>query len=170
MSGVKWWPEQGPSSHIDNGIAVAGWIHNALTVGEASAWCWWWWRPLETDDNEGLWLKNGQDTKRRHTFSNYTKFVRPGYVRVDMIGAIPEDVLISAYKSGDGAVVLVAINKSSTAASIPITITGGDAPSSFVPYVTSASEDVKSKTAVQVNNGVFTAELAGKSVTTFAGR
>jgi hypothetical protein len=30
MSGVKWWPEQGPSSDINNGVAVAGWIHSAL--------------------------------------------------------------------------------------------------------------------------------------------
>ena len=38
MSGVKWWPEQGPSSDINNGVAVAGWIHSALVDGEASAW------------------------------------------------------------------------------------------------------------------------------------
>ncbi len=171
MSGVKWWPEQGPSSNIENGIAVAGWIHNALTVGEASAWCWWWWKPLETDDNEGLWLKNGSDTKRRHTFSNYSKFIRPGYVRVDMIGGIPAGVLISAYKGGNGTVVvLVAINKNSTSVTIPVNITGGNAPSSFTPYVTSANDNVKAMSAVQVNNGVLTVELTGKSVTTFVGK
>ena len=40
MSGVKYWPEEGPSIDINNGVAVAGWIHSALTVGEASAWLW----------------------------------------------------------------------------------------------------------------------------------
>src|SRR5437762_2822574 len=85
MSGVKWWPEQGPSSDINNGIAVAGWIHSALVVGDASAWVYWWYQPLSTttNDNEGLILQNGTDTKRRYTLGNYSKFVRPGFVRVD---------------------------------------------------------------------------------------
>jgi hypothetical protein len=31
VSGVMYWPEQGPSSDINNGIAVAGWVHSAVT-------------------------------------------------------------------------------------------------------------------------------------------
>ncbi len=45
MSGVMYWPEQGRSSDINNGIAVAGWIHSALVVGQASAWLYWWYQP-----------------------------------------------------------------------------------------------------------------------------
>jgi len=33
MSGIEWWPEGGPSSDISNGVAVAGWIHDALVNG-----------------------------------------------------------------------------------------------------------------------------------------
>ena len=36
VSGVHYWPEEGPSSDINNGVVVAGWIHSALVVGEAS--------------------------------------------------------------------------------------------------------------------------------------
>ncbi len=54
MSGVKWWPEQGPSSDINNGVVVAGWIHSALVTGEASAWLYWWYSTAS--DNEGLVL------------------------------------------------------------------------------------------------------------------
>src|SRR5262245_325379 len=74
MSGVKWWPEQGTgsgssltgSATIENGVAVAGWIHSALVDGDASAWLYWWYQPLAstTNDNEGLILQNGGDTKR----------------------------------------------------------------------------------------------------------
>ena len=77
MSGVKWWPEQGPSSDINNGVACAGWFHNALTVGEANGWCWWWWQATGST-NEGLLLSNGTNTKRHYTFGNYSRFVRPG--------------------------------------------------------------------------------------------
>jgi len=128
MSGIPHWPEQGPSTDIDNGIAVAGWIHSALTVGEASAWLYRWYEAYYQNDNEGLALTQGSSTpaKRYYTLGNYSKFVRPSYVRVDVAGtAIPDDVLLSAYKGGDGTVVVVGINKGGTAAGVPIAIAGG---------------------------------------------
>jgi glucuronoarabinoxylan endo-1,4-beta-xylanase len=165
MSGVKYWPEGEPSKDIQNGVAVAGWIHNALVVGDANAWLWWWYKGQGT--NEGLYLADGSDTKRHYTFGNFTKFIRPGYVRVDMTGGVPANVLLSAYKSMDGTVVLVAINKGTSASTVPVTISGGAAPSSCTPTVTSASEDLKAGTAVPVNGGILTASLAGLTVTTF---
>jgi glucuronoarabinoxylan endo-1,4-beta-xylanase len=172
MSGVKHWPEQGPSSDIDNGLAVAGWIHNAVTIGEASAWLWWWWNAYNTDDNEGLRLgKTGAtDTKRRYTLGNYSKFIRPGYTRVDVTGSVPTDVLLSAYKGPDGTLVVVAINKGSAAASVPIAISGGTAPTLLTPWLTSAADNLKSGSAIPVTSGSFTAALASKTVTTFVGK
>jgi glucuronoarabinoxylan endo-1,4-beta-xylanase len=169
MSGVKWWPEQGPSSDINNAVAIAGWIHNALTVGEASAWLWWWWR-AQGSTNEGLLLSNGMDTKRRYALGNYSRFVRPGYTRVDVTGKIPGDVLLTAFQGPDGTVVVVAINKGATSATVPIFIAGGMAPASLMPWVTSASDNLVSKTAVAVSGGSFSAELASNTVTTFVGR
>jgi glucuronoarabinoxylan endo-1,4-beta-xylanase len=167
MSGVKWWPEQGPSSDIANGIAVAGWIHDALTIGDASAWLWWWYST--TGDNEGLML-GSTDTKRHYTLGNYSKFVRPGYTRVEVGGAVPAGVLLSAYAGTDGTVVVVAINKNTSDTSVPITINGGSAPSMMTPWVTSSMDDLASKTAVAVTNGAFTAALGASTVTTFVGK
>jgi glucuronoarabinoxylan endo-1,4-beta-xylanase len=170
MSGVKWWPEQGPNATIENGVAVAGWIHDALVKGDAEAWCWWWYKSYDTDDNEGLLLKNGNNTKRHYTFKNYSKFVRPGMTRVDISGAVPKDVLLSAYKGADGTVVVVAINKGTVSATVPITIAGGTAPTSLTPWVTSATDDCKSGAAVTVTGGILTATLAAMTVTTFVGK
>jgi glucuronoarabinoxylan endo-1,4-beta-xylanase len=168
MSGVKYWPEGEPSKDIDNGIAVAGWLHNALTVGEANAWLWWWYQGQDT--NEGLYLADGSDTKRHYTFGNYTKFIRPGYVRVDVTGNFPADISVSAYKGADGTVAVVAINAGSANALVPLTILGGTAPASMTPHVTSASEDLEAGTAVPVTGGVLMASLSGKTVTTFVGK
>ena len=168
MSGVKYWPEGEPSSDIDNGIAVAGWLHNALTVGEANAWLWWWYQGQDT--NEGLYLADGSDTKRHYTFGNYTKFIRPGYVRVDVTGTFPAGISLSAYQGSDGTVVVVAINAGSADALVPLTISGGTAPATLIPNVTSASEDLKAGTAVPVTGGVLMASLPGKTVTTFVGK
>ncbi len=143
---------------------MAQWFHDALTRGEASAWLWWWYSGSST--NEGLY--NGStDTKRHYTFGNYTKFVRPGFVRVDVTGEIPTDVLLSAYKGEGNKVVVVAINRGSSTAEVPIGIAGGTAPTSMVPWVTSNDDDLEPKTAVPVTDGVFTASLAGMTVTSF---
>ncbi|HMF40207.1 MAG TPA: hypothetical protein VKQ32_05915 [Polyangia bacterium] len=174
MSGVKWWPEQGTgtgasltgSTTIDNGVAVAGWIHSALVDGEASAWLYWWYQASNTDDNEGLITKSGSDTKRHYTFGNYSKFVRPGFQRVEVAGA-PSGVLISAFKGTGTALAIVAINKNASAVNVPITISGGTAPTSVTPWTTSASANLTSGTAVAVSGGSFTAALAATTVTTF---
>ncbi len=167
MSGLKWWPEQGPSGDIQNGIAVAGWIHDALVNGNASAWIWWWYKALNNDDNESLILFGGADTKRHYTLGNYSRFIRPGYTRVDVGGSTPTDVLLSAYKGTDGTVVVVAINKSDAPAPVRISIVGGTAPASMKPWVTSALDDLHPKAAVPVSSGSFAATLDGKTVTTF---
>ena len=170
MSGPKGWPEEGPSSDINNGVAVAGWIHDAIVRGQASAWLWLWYKATSIDDNEGLLLYNGTDTKRHYTLGNYSRFIRPGYTRVDISGSIPTDVLLSAYKGTDGTVVIVATNKGSASATVPITISGGTAPGSLTPWVTSASDNLVAKTAVAASGGSFTATLDSKTVTTFVGK
>jgi glucuronoarabinoxylan endo-1,4-beta-xylanase len=176
MSGVKWWNEQGPSCDINNGIAVGGWIHSALTTGNASAWLYWWYQSYYTDDNEGLLLMSGSKasgctasspTKRYWVLGNYSKFVRPGYTRVDISGSVPSKVLLSAFTGSDGTVVVVAINQNSTAQMVPITIAGGTAPSMMTPYATNSTDNLKAGTAVAVSDGSFTAMLGATSVTTF---
>jgi hypothetical protein len=169
VSGVLYWPEAGPSSDINNGIAVAGWIHSALVVGEASGWLYWWYQASGSDDNEGLLLKSSTNlTKRCYTLGNYSKFVRPGYVMVSVTGNSNTSLLLSAFTGTDGTVVVVAVNKGSAAATVPITIAGGTAPASCTPYVTSSSaNNIAAGTAVPVSGGSFTASLAGTTVTTF---
>ena len=168
VSGVLYWPEAGPSSDINNGIAVAGWIHSALVVGQASAWLYWWYQASGSNDNEGLLLMGSSTlTKRCYTLGNYSKFVRPGYVMVDVTGNSNTNLLISAFTGSDGTVVVVAVNKGTSAATVPISIAGGTAPASCTPYVTSSSDNIASKTAVTVTGGTFSASLAGTTVTTF---
>ena len=170
MSGVRYWPEQGPSTDINNGVAVAGWIHSALTVGEASAWLYWWYEAYYQDDNEGLALTKGGSTtaKRYFALGNYSKFIRPGYLAVELTGNDSADVLLSAYKSADSAtVVIVAVNKGSAAASPTIGFAGGTAPTSCIPTVTSASDNLRDGTAVTVTAGALMTSLASKTITTY---
>ena len=155
VSGVMYWPEQGPSSDINNGIVVAGWIHSAarrrrgfglallVVPGE---------RRQRRVDHLELDVDQALPTRSATT----AKFVRPGYVMVDVTGNSNASLLLSAFKGTDGTVVVVAVNKGTSAATVPITIAGGTAPTSCTPNVTSSSANLAAGTAVPVTGGTFT--------------
>jgi O-glycosyl hydrolase len=174
MSGVKYWPEEGPSITIENGVAVARWIQSALMVGEASAWCYWWYEAYYQNDNEGLAIVQGKSgkAKRYYTMGNYSKYMRPGQTVVNITGIdkLPAKVLLTASKDDAGKVVIVAVNETTSDQSIDITISGGTAPASFTPIVTDKDNNWKEGTAVSVSNGVLKAALVKMSVTTFVSK
>lgn len=166
MSGVKWWPEQGPSNTIENGVAIARWVHSALVVGEVNAWLWWWYSGSST--NEGLIQKSGNvTTKRYYTFGNFTRYVRPGYHRVSVTGVFPDKVLVTAFTSDEGDVVIVAINETTSAQEISLAFAGGTAPAGMVPYETSDSANWGEGAPVAVADGSLPMALAPMTVTTF---
>jgi glucuronoarabinoxylan endo-1,4-beta-xylanase len=170
MSGVRHWPEEGPSTDINNGVVVARWIHSAMTVGEASAWFYWWYEAYYENDNEGLALVQGSTTraKRYFTMGNFSKFVRPGYVAVPVAGGDTANVLLSAYKSADNATtVIVAINQGNAMETPSIGFSGGTAPTMCTPHLTSAMVNLTAQTAVAVTGGRLNASLASKTVTTY---
>jgi O-glycosyl hydrolase len=176
MSGVMYWPEQGPSIHIENGVAVARWIQSALTIGEASAWLYWWYGApyYQSDDNEGLALikGNSQKAKRYYTYGNYSRYIRPGQKVVNISGTdkLPAKVLLTASKDDSGKVVIVAVNENTSEQSIDIAISGGAVPSSFTPIVTDKDNNWKELSVVTVSSGVLKAKLGKMSVTTFVSK
>ena len=169
MSGVQGYPEAGPSSDIADGLVWADWIYQAFVVGNASAWHAWWMTSLN-NDNEGLLLMGGGTTKRLYTVGNYSKFIRPGYRRVTLSGTPPTGVELTAYLSPtDGTVVIVALNSGASAVALPLYLSG-NAPCTMTPWVTSATDNLASKTAVSVSGSRFAPMLAAMSVTTFVGK
>jgi glucuronoarabinoxylan endo-1,4-beta-xylanase len=173
VSGVQGSAQAGPSTDISNGIAVAQWIHDGLVTGGASAWHYGW-LISSNADNEGLLLKGGDTTsppKRLYTMGNFSKFVRPGYRRVDVSGLVPVGVQVAAFQNPpDGAVAIVAINTNGNSATIPVFVQGTSWPRQVVPWVTSFSASLSSQGAITLTAARFSATLAAQSVTTFVGK
>jgi O-glycosyl hydrolase len=171
MSGVMYWPEQGPSTDMANGLAVARWIHSGLTVGEASAWLYWWYESYFQNDNEGLAIIQGSNTiaKRYYTMGNFSRYIRPDVFHAVQVGGPPpaDNIMVSAYLGDGGEVVIVAINETNAAAEVPIAISGGTVPAMMLPIVTSASANWAEGTPVAVTDGSLPASLPAMSVTTF---
>ena len=150
---------------INNGLTVARWIHDAITIGNASAWHYWW---LNHPENDNQSLLNPGPTKRLYTLGNYSKFIRPGFFLVGTSGA-PDGISVTAYKnSSTGAFVIVAINQNGSNTPMTISLNGLTA-STVTPWTTSGSLDLAQQSNLPVSGGSFTATLPAASVTSFVG-
>ena len=155
---------------IASALKMATTMHNDLTKPNVNAWHLWWLYNASGNGGELYDTTTNVWTKRLWVLGNYSRYVRPGYMRVATSGTQPSGVYVSAYTNpADGTVSIVAINTGNSAANVSLFITGA-APCSMTPYLTSGTDNLAAQTAVTVSGSRFTASLASQSVTTFVGK
>jgi glucuronoarabinoxylan endo-1,4-beta-xylanase len=162
----RWMTEHYTDSTSDanswpNALGVATEIHNAMVTGQFNAYTWWYIKRSYGPINSGA------VTKRGWCMAHFSKFVRPGYYRVDATAAPISGVSLSAYKS-DTDVVLVAVNTSSSTQSLTVSINGSTI-SSYDKFTTSSSKNLASDGKITASNGSLTLSLDSSSVTTLHG-
>lgn len=145
------WPEA---------LDVSYHINNAMVDGEFQAYVWWYIRR-----QYGPMKEDGTISKRGYNMAHFSKFIRPGYVRVDATKNPASNVFTSAYK-GDNKMVIVAINRGTSAVNQSFILQNGTA-STVSSYVTDATRNLAAGSSLAVSNGAFTAQLPAQSVTTF---
>jgi glucuronoarabinoxylan endo-1,4-beta-xylanase len=183
-----WQTESSDQSKFDptigNAVTLATWIHNAIVHGGVSAWHYWW-LIGQNGSNAGLIGKNedGTLTKRVYAMGNFSRFVRPGWVRVQ--ATVKEDgLLVSAYKDpSGGSFAIVAVNPTGGTVSASFVVEGPSF-SSVSPYVTSGTPVGSTGTdgnlslgspsagippSIAVTNNVFAAQVPA-GITTFVAR
>lgn len=145
------WPEA---------LDVAYHIHHSMVDAEFQAYLWWYIRR-----QYGPMKEDGTISKRGYSMAHFSKFVRPGYVRVDATKNPDTNVFTSAYK-GDNKVVIVAVNRGTSAVSQNFVIQNGTA-ATVSRWVTDGSSNMAAGSSISLSNGAFTAQLPAQSVTTF---
>ncbi len=126
-----------------------------------SAYTWWYIRR-----SYGLMTEDGQISKRGYCMAQYSKYVRPGDVRVDATEQSEDDVLVSAYKGDDNQVTIVAVNKSEKEYTQSFRIDNENI-SDVDRYRTSANENIAPTLDMDFNGDNFYAQLPANSVSTF---
>lgn len=150
------WPEA---------LDVAYEIHRAMVEGNFSAYVWWYIRR-----SYGPILQDNANTisKRGYLMGQFSKFVRPGYVRVDADKNPTYNVYLSAYKKDDD-VVVVAVNRSTESKTLTISVPNTKV-TTWQRYVTSGSKNLAHEKDVNAPNGSFQITLDAQSTTTFVGK
>lgn len=137
-------------------------IHDGLVVGNMNAYVVWYIKRSYGPLNE-----SGNISKRGYCMAQYSKWVRPGDVRIDATESPESNVLVSAYKDADNVIKVVAINKDrSSSKTENFTISGVDNISGIEAYRTSANENI-APINVDYSGGSFSSTLPASSVTTF---
>ncbi len=158
----------GEPNDITNGVNYARQIYLFMTVAQANAWNYWWVIPSSSET--GFMTRNAGPTKRMFAVGNYSRFVRPGYYRIDVTNNT-SSTLISAYNdTNSGNFAIVAVNPTSTGVTQLFNLTNFPAVSSVTPWITSGSLSLASQPPVLVTNSSFSYLLPAFSVVTFAGR
>lgn len=159
--------QQGRDYGMDSALFMANIIHDDLTIGGVTSWQYWI-AVSKYNFRDGLIYTReyGEDielTKRLWVFGNFSRYVRPGVVRLD-VTTDHENIRASAYRDPDsGSMTLVVINNSADPQ--PVTLTGMDGSGQTVSlYETSKANDL-----APVYRGAPqpTYHLAPTSVTTF---
>ena len=152
---------------IGNGITWANKIHECLVRCNMNAFHYWWLVNSNARDNEGLCDSSGRPTPRMYTLGNFSKFIRPGFVRIPATDSPAAGVKASAYYgSSSNRLVIVAIN-SGADTSVDITIPAIPEGTTAIPWLTDSTHRLERQQPVALSKGAFSYTLPSQSVVTF---
>jgi glucuronoarabinoxylan endo-1,4-beta-xylanase len=126
-----------------------------------NAYVWWY---LKTP-NCNLINAGGSLQKKGYIMGQFSKYVRPGYNRVDATYNPQSSVYVCAFKGAKN--VIIAINQSTSTKSQQFVVQNGSM-TSVTKYTTSGSKSLSSDGSIALSGGtVFTSTLDPQSVSTF---
>jgi len=148
-------------------------IHHAMVSGNFQTYVWWpirrYYALIHDGEPDGKGSPTGTAgtiTKRGWCVAQFSKFIRPGYIRVGATENPLSDVFVSAYKNGDD-VVIVAVNMNTSSKTVNFSIPGTKV-ASWENYTTSATKNAAKGSDIK-KGGSFSFTMAAASVTTFVG-
>jgi glucuronoarabinoxylan endo-1,4-beta-xylanase len=167
-----------PDPTMASALVMAQRMHGDLVTTGMNAWSWWAIYITEDGLNDPTRLNPAfiqPDAtkgapymfKRGYAFGNWSKFVRPGFQRLNASDNPNNGVFTEAYRDATH-LAIIAINSTTTAVNQKFIINGNTI-DTLTPWVTSPdpNDNLVAKSPVALTNGDFTFELPAQSVVTF---
>ncbi|KAK3997261.1 Hydroxyethylthiazole kinase family-domain-containing protein [Cladorrhinum sp. PSN332] len=152
------------------GLTWANNIYSAVVNYNASGYLYWegiqW--PNPNTNEKIIRVDNRTNTyevsKRLWAFANWSRYVRPGALRVGSSGGT--GVRTAAFRNEDGTIAVIAISTGGSASNVNIKITGGATPAYVQAFVSDSTRNAASTTATLANDGTISGSVAARSITT----
>lgn len=156
------------SGGAGEGMTWANNIYQAVVNANCSAYLYWIGVQGGDTNSKMVRITNNavQPSKRLWAFGQWSRFVRPGAVRVAASGA-PSGVKAAAFRNVDGSVAVQFINSGSGAAKVNVKVNGGDGDALTVAkaWFTDNSHDIAEMDAA-VSGGMAGASIPSRSMAT----
>jgi glucuronoarabinoxylan endo-1,4-beta-xylanase len=153
-------PEPDRANQWPLALAVATELQQSMQAN-FNAYIWWYIRR-----GYGLITDDGLVSKRGYLMSQYSRFIRPGFVRVAASNPAGGAAQVTAYKNGPGKVVVVALNTSAQPQNIALDVFGSCV-TGFDRFTTSQTKNTQNDGVVALENGRVAVTLDAQSLTTF---
>jgi glucuronoarabinoxylan endo-1,4-beta-xylanase len=152
---------------MTSGLKWAQEIHNNMTLG-VTAWVFWTWQSSANPSQQLIDESTGTVSQSLWAIGNWSKYVRPGWVRIDATASPVSGVYVTAFKeASSGNFAIVAVNQNSSSVNLSFSLAGFPSVASVTPTVTSESVNLADQPGVSVSSAAFSYSLPATSVVTF---
>ncbi|MGO9822717.1 MAG: glycoside hydrolase family 30 beta sandwich domain-containing protein [Solirubrobacteraceae bacterium] len=148
-------------------------IYTGLTKANLSAFLYLW--GANTSPSAGTGGPNGglvevegntvATSGRLWAFASYSRFIRPGAVRIGTTTTRP-GLEVSAFRNSDGSIAVVVLNSARSRQVATFSLRGLDA-AHVTPYLTDTSHELSAQTPITVRSSAFTAILPSRSLVSY---
>ena len=161
-----------------SGLSWADRIYTALTAADVGAFLYWWGTTTykENGDNEGLVILGTssdptagayQASGRLWAFGAFSRFVRPGAVRLAATSSDPDLDAVAFRNAQQTVLVLVNNNTSDEQVQVSLPRAGFSGLTSAQPYLTDSSDNGTAQPAVPITNGSFSTTVPAGAVVSY---
>lgn len=152
------------------GLTWANNIYNAVVNNGISGYLYWegvqW--PNPNTNEKIIKVDNSTNTyevaRRLWAFANWSRYVRPGAVRVGSSGG--SGVKSAAFKNTDGTVAVVVISTGGSASTVNVKVTGAT-PTDVAAYVSDGSHNCEKTTVTVGSDGSIAGSVPARAIVTF---
>lgn len=158
---------------MDSALRVARLIHEHLTVANANAWHYWWLIPrldVMVESTSGLLDLNLKMTRRGYALGQYSRFVRPGFVRVSTTDTTRTGTYASAFIDPESRrFAIIAVNERRGEVEQTFEFEGG-LPHTVTPWLTSEAAAIEAQPELELDeDGSLTLLMEPRSIVTLVG-
>ena len=160
------------TTDFKDGVKWSRYVHDFMTKSDANAFLYWLGASYKTNNESLIRLQeNGSyiAAKRLYSLGNFSKYVRPGYVRMDIDENPYGNLHLSAYKNPEtGEFAIVAVNDGQNNETFDLNfdgITCGE----LTPHITNERYNLETFKPIGAENGKFRLSVSGYTTITYTG-
>ncbi len=166
------WDPAWDDGSLSSGFTWAQNIHTGLTAANLGAFLYLWGANTSTTamtgPNTGLVEVSGNTVAasgRLWAFANYSRFIRPGAVRIGTTTS-RAGLEVSAFRNSDGSTAVIVLNSTHSRQAATFSLRGLTG-AHVTPYLTDTTHQISAQTPITVRNNAFTANLPPRSLVSY---